>query len=275
MNKSNGGTRGWLWFTIPIIIFLAIATTGGIFVDDLYRDYPSFVAQAIGQDIVSLVIVLPILAISAFLARRGSPGAYLIWFGGLIYLVYTYVIAAFDVNFNMLFLVYVAVLGCSLYALIGGLVTTNMASIKECFTGRTPIRAISIYLMVLAIVFYFLWLREIIPALLTNQIPQSIQDNGTPTNGVQVLDMAWILPAFVIAAIHLWRKQAFGYVLAGALLTYSVFLILAILSMVVTMVRNGHPVALPQAIIFGTLLTLSMGMLIWYMGGLKSRSSVV
>lgn len=274
MNTSIGRSRRWLWFTAPIVILLAIATTGGIFISDLYHDYPSFAAQAIGQDIVSLVIVLPALVISAFLARRGSPGAYLIWFGGLIYLVYTYMIAAFDVNFNMLFLVYVAVLGCSLYALIGGLVTSNMTSIKECFTGRTPVRAISIYLIVLAVLFYFLWLREIIPALLTNQIPQSIQDNGTPTNGVQVLDIAWILPAFVITAIHLWRKQALGFVLAGALLTYSLFLILAILSMVVTMIRNGHPVALPQVIIFCALLALSLGMLIWYMRGLRSRSSV-
>ena len=49
--------------------------------------------------------------------------AQLIWLGVLVYLIYTYVTYAFVVRFNPLFLVYVALLGCSLYALIGGLAT--------------------------------------------------------------------------------------------------------------------------------------------------------
>jgi len=71
-----------------------------------------------------------------------------------------------------------------------------MAGIKEYFTEKTPARTVSIYLALLAVLFYFLWLSEIIPALLARTIPQSIRDNGTPTNPVHVLDMAWILPAF-------------------------------------------------------------------------------
>jgi len=82
--------------------------------------------------------------------------------------------------------------------------------------------------------------------------------------------MAWILPAFGITAVSLWRKQALGYTLAGALLSYGVLLILAILSMVVFMIRGGHPVVAPQVVIFGALFAISLGMLIWYMRGLTS-----
>ena len=146
----------------------------------------------------------------------------LVWLGGLFYLVYTYVVAAFDVRFNSLFLVYVALLGCSLYALIGGLVTTDMTGIKARFTEKAPVKAVSIYLAALAVLFYFMWLSEIVPALIVGEIPQSIRENGTPTNAVHVLDMAWVLPAFWITAVGLWRKQALGYTLAGALLTYAV-----------------------------------------------------
>lgn len=273
MNKSVIHTDVWLWLTLPIAILLAIATTGGIFVSGLYRDNPYFIAQAVGQDFISLVVVLPALIVTAFLASRGSPHARIIWLGGLIYLVYTYVVAAFDVKFNSLFLIYVAVLGCSLYALIGGFIKTDLLGIKKCFTEKAPVQAISIYLAVLAALFYFLWLREIVPALVAREIPQSIQENGTPTNAIHVLDMAWILPAFVIAAISLWRKRALGYTLAGALLSYCVLLIMAILSMVVFMIRGGHPVAVPQVAIFTILLTISLAMLIWYMKGLRSLPS--
>jgi hypothetical protein len=270
MNNGIRRINVWLWLTLPIAILLMIAAGGGVFISRLYRDTPYFVAQAIGQDFVNLTIVLPTLIVSAILANRGSPHARLVWLGGLVYLVYSYVIAAFDVKFNPLFLVYVALLGCSLYALIGDLATIDMAGIKICSTEKTPTRAVSIYLTVLAILFYFLWLSETITPLMAGKIPQSLIDNGTPTNAVHVLDMAWILPAFVITAVSLWRKQALGYTLAGAMLSYVVLLITAILSMVVFMVRGGYSIAIPQVIIFGILFAISLGMLIWYMRSLKS-----
>lgn len=264
----------WLWLTIPIAALLAMASGGGLFIDGLYRDTPYFAAQAVGQDLVSLSVVLPLLIISAILTSRGSSRARLIWLGSLTYLVYTYMIAAFDVRFNSLFLVYVALLGFSLYALIGGMVTTNMAQIKACFREKTPAKAVSIYLAVLAVLFYFLWLGEVVPALVAGSIPKSIQDNGTPANAVHVLDMAWVLPAFLITSVSLWRKEGLGYTLAGVLLSYCMLLTLAILSMAVFMIRGGHPVVAPQVGIFGALFALSLGMLIWYMKGLKSPGTL-
>jgi hypothetical protein len=274
MKKIISPINGWLWLTFPIAILLAIAAGGGVFSSGLYRDTPYFVAQAVGQDIISLFVVLPTLIISAFFASRGAPTGRLIWLGVLVYLVYTYAVAAFDVRFNPFFLVYVALLGCSLYTLIGGLVTTDVVSIKAAFTDKTPLKAVSIYLAVLAVLFYFMWLSEIIPSLAAGNIPQSVQQNGTPTNAVQVLDMAWILPAFLITACILWRKQALGYTLAGGLLTYCVLLILAVLGMVAFMVQKGQPVVIPQVVIFGVILALNFGMLVWYMSHQSSTRNI-
>jgi hypothetical protein len=255
----------WLLLTAPVSVLLAIAAGGGVFVNGLYRDNPYFALQAIGQDHVSFAVALPALVISAILALRGSPRGRMVWLGVLVYLVYSYVIAAFDVRFNPLFPVYVALLGFSLYALIGGLVTTDMAGIRACFMEKTPVKAVSIYLAISAVLFYFLWMSEVVLALKTGEIPQSIEDNGTPTNAVHVLDMAWILPAFGITAVSLWRGQALGYTLAGALLSYMALLILAILSMIVFMIREGQPVSVPQVAIFGALFAVTAGMLIRYM----------
>lgn len=270
MKESERRTDVWLWLTVPIAILLAIAAGGGVFADGLYRDNPYYVAQAQGQDLVSLVIVLPALVVTAFLSGRGSRRARLVWLGALVYLVYTFVVAAFDNRFNSLFLVYVALLGCSLYALTGGLATADLAGIKASFTERTPVNIVSTYLVVLAVLFYFLWLSESVPAVLAGRVPQSVQDNGTPTNAVHVLDMAWVLPAFVIAAVRLRRKQALGYTLAGALLSYCVLLTLAILSMAVTMIQVGQPVVAPQVVIFGALFAINLGMLVVYLRGYRS-----
>ena len=270
MNKNSRNTNGWLWLTIPITILLAIAAASGIFISGLYRDTPSLVAQAIGQDAITLMIALPALATAAFLTSRGSQRARLIWLGVLVYVAYTYASYAFGIRFNPLFLIYIALLGCATYALIGGLVTTDWAGIKAGFTERTPVRAVSIFLLVIAGLFYLMWLSEAVPASLTGIPPQSVKEDGTPTNVIHVLDMAWLLPALVITAVSLWRKKPIGYALAAALLANLVFLALAVLAMIVFQTRGGEPLVIPLVVIFVALFAVSIGMLIWYLRGLAS-----
>ena len=270
MNKNATNTNGWLWLTIPTAILLAIAAASGIFISGLYRDAPGLVAQAIGQDAITLIIALPALAIAAFLTNRGSQRARLICLGVLIYVAYTYASYAFGIRFNSLFLIYIALLGCATYALIGGLVTTDWAGIKAGFTERTPVRAVSIFLLVIAGLFYLMWLSEAVPASLTGIPPQSVKEDGTPTNVIHVLDMAWLLPALVITAVSLWRKKPIGYALAAALLANLAFLALAILAMIVFQVRGGEPVVPPLVVIFIALFAVSIGMLIWYLRGMVS-----
>jgi len=263
-------TTVWLWLTLPIAILTVIATGSELFVDGLFRgDAPSFVAQAMGQDIVTLGVGLTALVVGAIFAGRGSERGRLIWLGVLVYLVYTYVIYAFQVRFNSLFLVYVALLGCSLYALIGSLATTDFEHVRARFTQKTPVRAASIFLCVVAALFYFSWLGEVVPALRAGGTPKSVAEGGTPTNGVHVLDMAWMLPAMMLTAAWLWRKRALGYTLAGVLLTFMSVLALAILAMMVSMGFYAQPVAPGMAVVFGVVAGASLGMVAWYLRGLE------
>ena len=270
VNMQATRTPVWLWLTVPIAILVTIAAVSELLVDGLFRGHtPYLVAQAIGQDVITLVVALPALVVGATLASRGSERARLVWLGVLVYLVYTYVIYAFQVRFNSLFLVYVALLGCSLYALIGGLATADFAKIRARFTDKTPVKAVSIFLAVVALLFYFTWLSEVIPALIVGDVPQSVIDNGAPTNGVHVLDMAWMLPAMALAALWLWRRHPLGYALAGILLTFTSVLLLAIITMVVAMKLYGQPVTVAPAAVFGIVAMVNMGMLTWYFKGLK------
>jgi hypothetical protein len=261
--NPRSSTRIWLWLSAPIALLLAIAAGSGLFVESLYRDPPSLVAQAVGQDIVTLVVALPALVIGAILASRGSERGRLVWLGVLGYVVYTYLTYAFGIRFNPLFLVYVALLGCSLYSLIGGLATTEFEALKVRFTQRTPLKAVSVFLAVVAILFYFVWLSEAVPAALAGGVPQSVVGDGTPTNVVHVVDMAWLLPGMLLTAVWLWRKRAICYALAGALLTLLALLTLAIVAMAVV------GMSLYGAAFFGILFAISVGMLIWYLRGLK------
>ena len=270
-NTNAAHATVWLWLTAPIAILLTIATLSELLVDGLFRgDAPFLVAQAVGQDFVTLLVALPALVIGAIFAARGSGRGRLVWLGVLVYLVYTYLIYAFHVQFNALFLVYVALLGCSLYALIGGLATTDFEALKARFTARTPVKIVSVFLAVMAVLFYFAWLSEVVPALISGDVPQSVIDNGTPTSAVHVLDMAWMLPAMALTSVWLWKRRALGYTLAGVLLAFLSLLAAAIMAMMVAMWVYGQPVALGMAVVFGTVSAVSLGMLIWYLSGLKN-----
>jgi hypothetical protein len=271
MDRQPARPTTWpLTLTIPIVVLMALAAGGGLFVGGLYRDTPSLVAQAVGQDAVTLAVALPTLAIAGFLASRGSRRARLVWLGGLVYTVYTYTGYAFAVRFNPLFLVYVALLGCSTYALIGGLVTTDMAGIKAAFTARTPVKVLSIFLGVIAALFYLLWLSDAIPATLSGNPSQALIDAGTPTNFIHVLDMAWLLPGAIIAAVSLWRGKPIGYTLAGAILAFFVLLALAILAMAAMEAQTGLQNVIPQAAIFGLIFVLSAALLAGFLRNLKA-----
>jgi hypothetical protein len=263
--------RIWLWLTGPIAVLVAIAAGVGFFSYDIYRDAPINAAQAVGQDLITLVVALPALVISAILALRGSRRAHLVWLGALGYLVYTYTSYALALRFNSLFLVYVALLGLSLYALIGGLATTDFAGRKAHFSRATPVKAVSIFLGVVALLFYFKWLSEDVPALLAGGVPQGVIDGEAPTDVVHVLDMAWILPANVLTAIWLWRGQPLGYVLAGTLLSFLSLLVLAIMSMIVFQILYGVAKAVGIAVVFGVVFAISLGMVVWYLRGLKEQ----
>lgn len=148
-------------------------------------------------------------------------------------------IYAFDIRFNALFLVYVAVLGLSIYALIGGIATIDLVRVKAAFGSRAPVRSTWIVLVVVAVMFYIQWLSEDLPAILGGKTPQSLLDAGLPTSPVHVLDMAVLLPAVLVSGALLSKRRAWGFCLAPVLLTGLVLLAVGIVTlMAVLQVRD-------------------------------------
>jgi hypothetical protein len=73
-------------------------------------------------------------------------------------------------------------------------------------------------LLVAAALFAWLWLSDIVPAMLRNTTPASLKGVTMLTNLVQVLDLSLTLPLMILAAVWLWQDRARGYLLAGFML---------------------------------------------------------
>ncbi|MBK6768186.1 MAG: hypothetical protein IPG72_03990 [Ardenticatenales bacterium] len=259
------GARRWLWLTAPLAVLVAAASIVGLAVPGFYRDPVAWSTQAVAQDAADLAYVLPVLVVSALFAARGSLRGWLVWLGALSYLVYTFVIYAFAVQHNRLFLVYVAALGCALWALIGGLAQTDWDDVKAGFSPRAPVRAMGVLLLVPAVLFTLLWLSEEVPAALAGTVPQGVVDNGVPTNPVHVIDLSMMLPAMAIVGWWAWRKRAIGYGLAPVLLVNTLFQNAAIATMMAFALRAGLPAEPVMMAVFAGMGATVLAALVWYL----------
>ena len=232
------------------------------------RETPSWAVQGIGQDIVNLVAVV-VLFIVAYFVNKESIKAVLVWSGVLLYLIYAYVIYAFDVHFNRLVLVYVAILGLSFYALVSSVIHMYLDRLQASVSANTKARAVSVFFLVLGIVFYLLWLREDIPALLTGNIPPGVTAANLPTNPVHVLDVGLYLPAMIITALLLWRRKFLGYLLAGPLLVFSILTGTAILVIFLVMNSKGMPTSFGIEAFFVVIILVSLVLSVLFLREVK------
>ncbi|NIP34478.1 MAG: hypothetical protein GWN18_06035, partial [Thermoplasmata archaeon] len=77
-----------------------------VFPESVYvGETESFIAQDAGQNLVNLVLAVPLLAFSLYWFHAGSEKARYVWMGTLFYFVYTYLSAVMLFAFNRLFLV--------------------------------------------------------------------------------------------------------------------------------------------------------------------------
>jgi hypothetical protein len=263
----------WLWLTFPVALLMALVSATGLLVADFYGGSANWRSQTVAQDFIDLVVVLPVLVASAIYAMRGSRRAWLIWLGALSYVVYSFVIYAFAVQYNRLFLAYVAVLGCALWALIGGMAATDWAEIKARFAATTPVKIVALFLLIPAVLFAMLWLMEEVPGALSGDAPQSLKDVGLLTNPVHVLDLTIMLPSMLVAGVWLWRRQTLGYGLAALLLMNGLLQHLAIGTIMVFALRSGEAASAGLAAGFFGFAALTLAVLVWYLRGMHRPTS--
>jgi len=248
----------------PLMIFVSVV---GLSSGTLYsRETASWLAQCVGQDLIDLVVVTPTLLISAFYVRRKSMPALFIWLGTTLYVSYMFVIYGFGVHFNRLFLVYSAVLGLSVYATIATIAALDLPAVKSWFDEKRSARTPSVLLLILALLFAAMWLKEVVPALIQNHVPQSILDVGLPTNPVQVLDLSILLPGFVVAAILLLRKQPWGYLFGSAFLVLATLMNVTIGALVLVMKLKGVAEGYAVAVVFAVLALVTWSVFVLFMG---------
>jgi hypothetical protein len=220
--------------SIPLILLVIGVSLVGLLYPEIYKAAtPNWLTQSVGQDTVDLFLIVPVLITGTYYSFASSRVAVYLWLGTLLYLVYTFVIYCFTVRFNLLFIPYCLILGLSFFSLVW-----FFSGDKKPYYGNTANRILGIvgvYFIVLSILFYSLWLIEVIPATINNEIPSSTKEAGLYTNPVHVLDLSLFLPATFVIGVMAIRRTIMSTLLSPVMLTFFTLMNLTIAGLSVMM----------------------------------------
>ena len=220
-----------------------------LYATGLYKnDSVSIGLQAIGQDIVTLIIGLPLLLISLFIYRKNLLKGKLLLAGTLGYFLYTYVSYSFLSMYNSFFLIYVMLMSLSFYAFTLTMMSFDLKNISSYFSKKLPVKLIGGVLIFMVIALGMMWLGIILPALKQGTFPKLLDQYSTLT--IQVLDLGFVVPTTILSGVLLIKRKPFGYLLASVMIIKEVTLVTAIISMIIVQIYSGLNVGLVQILMF-------------------------
>lgn len=245
--------------TLPLAILVAIAGSVGLAHPEIYGGAtPNWLTQTVGQDGVNLFLIVPVLLISVLYANLGSRLALQLWAGANIYLVYTFLIYCFDVQFNSLFIVYCFILGLSSYSVGIFLYRTIRDDSPTGIDGNVVNKIVGYFMIVLSAAFYALWLSDILPAALSGETPQGLKATGLLTNPVHVIDLAIFLPFVFIIGVLVLRQNPFAINLAAPVMFFIVLMDITIAVLAWLLFRRGLDPGYSVVLIMGIHAVLTL-----------------
>jgi hypothetical protein len=237
-----------------------------------FYDTVSTTAQMKGNDLVTLLIGLPLLASTAWLAFRGSLRGHLLLSGTLGFFLYTYMSMSMLTAYNALFLVYVALFSLSLYAFVLSMLSFNLAELPRHFSAHLPRRWIAGALFVIGGFLFLAWVGRIVLPLVQGQTPTL---ENTTTLVIQAMDLGLIVPLAILSGILLLRCNPWGYLLASVFMMKAITLGLAVSTMIIMMTLAGVPDSLLIVVPFLGITITSLIAAVLLLANINARKSAL
>lgn len=197
----------------------------------------------LGNDVVNLLVGLPILLVSMWLAKRGMLAGLLCWPGALLYVTYNYLVYLFGMPFSWLTIVYLALIGLSAYAMVALLRNIDQTSIKENLTGVVPVKTTGWILLLFGVMFFFRAIGILIQAVINQTMlpPSEV--------GLLIADLVGSI-LWIAGGALLLRHKPLGYVSGlGLLFAICALFVGLIVVLLLQPILTGGPFALVDVIV--------------------------
>lgn len=201
---------GW---SLAVLVFAA--SLAGLLLDGVYTGTGSTSATLRAFDLVHVVLVVPALVAATVLVRRGSALGQLVLASLGAYVAYTYAYYLFGTGFNDLFLLHTVVFGTALWLLVLTLAGLDVDALALRFGAHTHVRVVASILAFLAVSLGAMWVYASLDNVATGDVPAGSQlvETDLVVHLGMALDLAVLTPLYAAAAVLLWRRKPWGYVL--------------------------------------------------------------
>lgn len=156
------------------------------------------------QDIV-VIVGAALLIVLSVVMKDTSYRLQVVNLGILGFLFYAYGIYAMEQVYTMLYPLYLAIFALSFYTLIYGFASISGATVAELELPPAVRFVSGGYGIFTAVMFTIIWMLQLIPLLRTGNRIEN-------TFSIFIIDLCFIMPAFVMTAVMAFRKYALGIV---------------------------------------------------------------
>ena len=209
-------TAAWVLSGV-LLLLMVVQAALGLAVGDLYPEEPWAVAAFRGNDLVTLLVAAPVLAVAMFASRRdASSASLLVWLGMLHYGVYNFAYYSFGGAFSSALLLHVAAFVASMAALLMLATSIDAGRAARGVAGGTRGRVVAGFTTLVGLALVTAWGGLSVRFALTGRLPQDVMPPSA-VHLVYAIDLTLLAPVFVVAGVLLWRREPWGSVLAVAI----------------------------------------------------------
>jgi hypothetical protein len=205
-SPSEPAARAASWLTATTAALVAGVSALGLFTADLYTDGAAVEAMFRGFDLITLVVVAPLLAASLLPGWRDRPAVQLVRLSLLAYCVYNYACYLFGAELNAALLAHIAAFTAALYALMLTLVAIDVHQLARHVREATPVRTVTVIVLLLALPLAAFQISGLAGFALAGTVPD------------EPSQLSLLVPAYLLAAVWLWRRRPWGLLLATIVL---------------------------------------------------------
>ena len=200
-----------------VLLLMVVQAALGLTDPGLYPEQPWAVAAFRGNDLVTLLLAAPVLAVAMLASRRRqSSASVLVWLGMLHYGVYNYAYYSFGAAFSSAFLLHVAALVASIGGLLMLATSIDAGRASRGVATGTRARVVAAFTTVVGVALVAAWGGLSLRFAITGTLPANVMPPSA-VHLVYAIDLSLLAPVFVVAGVLLWRREAWGSVLAVAI----------------------------------------------------------
>lgn len=240
--------------TILFVGLMGAQSALGLSFRDAYLDAPWIQTAWFGNDLITLVLGVPLTIAAMFYVRRGSIRGGLAWLGMLAYGIYNYAYYMLGVELNVFFPLYVAAFLAASFALILALIRVDVPGSVEYKGSPGLCRILGGYFLTVATGLTMAWTGMWAAHVMAGA---ELPVEASAFRLVAALDLALMVPVLSAGGLLLWRRRPWGIVIAGLAGVQSA-LYLLVLSTNTTLLMSKGAVEPPGELpVWGTLCLLT------------------